>query len=69
VSEIGQMGQLGTVPKWGNVGAILIARQNRAKKRGGRCHPPQEISQKTPLTGRKQQLTKEVLFGYSHSSE
>ena len=28
---------------------------NGAKKEGGRCHPPQEISQKTPLTGRKQQ--------------
>jgi len=42
LSPIGQMGQLGTVPKWGNVGAILIARQNGAKKRG--CSAPSNES-------------------------
>lgn len=43
------MGQLGTVPKWGNVGAILIARQNGAKKEGADAPSNESFSEDTHM--------------------
>lgn len=47
LSLIGQKGQLGTVPKWGIVGAILIACQNGTKKEGADAPSNKEFSEDT----------------------